>query len=545
MILGIGLSLGLQVYRRDGVFFSGEAGLKALLAQQFSHGQLQASLHIPQPVWVQTLWRQGLYPFAPPYTYEQQGHYFIRFPFIFSALTAPFYAVMGYSGLYMVPLVSLWVIWWRFWQICRIWRIRSIVIALSLGLVILASPLTLYGAMYWEHTLAVALAFWGLSGLLFHIQSEASNHRISLNEAMVNGVCIGLSLWLRPEFFCLVLILGGVMAICFVPSGRLPGKWSVQVPQGLSRKVLIAFAGAMMATVLGVSWLNWVTYGHPLGIAALQAAVPKGQRLTQIANNYGHMVMSLLLYFPAIMIGLVMPWLLQGRARRAGLLLLWVGGLFAISVPLVVPAAVAAQQWGPRYYLVLVPMVGLIVAAGLQNLWQFKPKRWRALAIVSLVLVLGFYANIVNGGLQVYRDPLTNSVSLPSRHGPTAPAISALASHDERWVAMPQQRVAQQLWPSSRLKTFFRTETAASLEQLVVALVNQNESSFLYVCHTERPCSDLRPIKFKHSDENNDIIRVHVLFEALGTFSQYPFYRGLIKTIPVENTDPSVAEEVF
>lgn len=531
LILGIGLSLGLQVYRRDGVFFSSEAGLKALLTQQFSIGQLQASLQLPQPAWVLALWRQGLYPFAPPYAYEQQGNYFISFPFTFSAITAPFYALMGYSGLYLVPLVSLWVIWWRLWQICRIWRIRSVITALCLSLVISASPLTLYGAMYWEHTLAVALAFWGLSGLLFHLLSEGTDNRISLNEAMVNGVCVGLSVWFRPELFCVVMVLGGLIGLCFVPPKRLPKKLWIKVPQGLSRSVIIAFAGAMVATVLGFFGLNWVIYGHPLGIRALQSLMPLGQRLAQIGSNYSHMVISLLRYFPAIVVALVLPWLMRGRARLVGRLLLLIGGLFAIAVPLIVPPASEAQQWGPRYYLILVPLVGLIMAASLQELWSVKQKRWQSLAAITTVLVIGFYANTINGGLQVYRDPVTNSVSLPSSYDPIAPAISALASYDERWVAMSDQHVAQRLWPSVRLKTFFRTETDRSLEQLATALASQSESSFLYVCYPQQPCTKPRTLRLRQTD-GSSVTRIRVSFESLGTFGQYPFYRGAIETTP-------------
>ncbi|MEM7066200.1 MAG: hypothetical protein AAF572_23915 [Cyanobacteria bacterium P01_B01_bin.77] len=536
LILGVGLSLKLQIYSRNGVFFSTDAGLKALLTQQLSTGQWQIALDIPRPPWVLTLWRQGLYPFAPPYAYEQQGNYFITFPFTFSALTAPFYALMGYSGLYVVPLVSLWVIWGRFWHVCQVWRLRSRITALSLGLIILASPLTLYGAMYWEHTLAVALAFWGLSGLMLHSLSKNSSERISLNEAMVNGVCVGLSVWFRPEFSCLVAILGTMIGLSLAPPKRLPGWLRVQIPRGLSRTVVIAFAGAMVATVLGLFGTNWVFYGHLVGIRAIQlgteSSLSWGQRVGQIGNNYGQMVVSLLRYFPAVLLGLGLPWWLRGRARRLGIMLGLVGGLFAIAVPLIASSAVSTQQWGPRFYLILVPMVGLVVAAGLQNLWRFKQKRQYALAAISLVCVVGFYANIINGGLLVYRDPLTNSASLPSNYAPIAPAITALANYDERWVAMPHQHVAQQLWPSVQLKTFFRTETNDAIERLAAALISQNEPSFLYICNPEKPCPapEQGALRFQMPDGNGGNTRIRVSFESLGTFGQYPFYRGAIQT---------------
>ncbi len=530
LALGIGLSLTLQAHSRDGVFFSSEAGLKALLAQQFSTGQLQASLDMSQPPWVLTLWRQGLYPFAPPYAYEQQGNYFIRFLFTFPAITAPFYALMGYRGLYVVPLVSLWVTWWRLCLVCRVWRVRSIFTSLSLVLVIVASPLTLYGAMYWEHTLAVALAFWGLSGLLLHVLPGDSPQRISLNEALVDGLCVGLSVWVRPELLCLVAILGVITVASQLP--RLPKQLRLVIPRGLTLGLVVAFNGAMGLTVLGFFGANLVFYGHPLGIYAAHDPLSLEQQVAQILGNYGQMALSLGRYFPAVLLLLGLPWWTKGQTRIAGLGLGVLGGLFAIAVPLITPAVSETQQWGPRFYLVLVPIVGLMIAASLQNLWHLKRQRWGLLAAISVFMALGIHANLVNGTLNVYRDSQTNSTSLPSLYEPVAPAITALASYDERWVAMAHQTVAQQLWPSVKLKTFFRTETDAAVQQLAAELVNQNESSFLYICHPDYPCEtpNQGTLNSQQLGGHNDDAPMSISFQPLGTFGQYPFYRGLIQT---------------
>ena len=529
LILGIGITLGLQIHNRDGVFFNGDAGLKALLAQQLSTGKLDISLEIPQPAWVLTLWRQGLYPFAPPYAYEQQGNYFITFPFPFPTITAPFYALMGYHGLYVVPLLSLWVIWLRLWQVCRVWQIRSLITAMSLGLVILASPLTLYGAMYWEHTLAVALAFWGLSGLLFHVLPSSTTNRISINEALINGACVGLSVWLRPEFLCLIIILGMITVVSRL--SWLPKRLQAIVPRGLTLGVGIAFAGAMTLTVLGLLGVNAGVYGHPLGMYALNETSSVGSQTAQIWRNYLQMVIALLRYFPASVFVLGLSWFTKGRTRAAGVVLTAVGGLFAITVPLIAPSGADDVQWGPRLYLILIPLTGLMVAAGLQYLWRFRQKRRIALATFALVLALGFQANLINGGLNIYSDPQTNSVSLPSHYDPVAPAIAALANYNEPWVAMSQQQVAHQLWPTIQFKTFFLTETDQSIEQLATGLLSQGESSFLYLCHPSTPCSISEASTLALPGGNSEGgTTVSISFESLGTFGKYPFYRGLITT---------------
>ncbi|MEM9804236.1 MAG: hypothetical protein AAF959_03065 [Cyanobacteria bacterium P01_D01_bin.56] len=530
MLLGIGISLGLQTYSQGGVFFNGDAGLRALLSQQLSwESWQQVSLNISQPPWVLALWRQGLYPFTPPYAYEQQGNYFIDAPFSFSVITAPLYQLMGYRGFYIVPLVSLWVIWLRLLHVCRVWEVRSTMTSLGMALVIFASPLTLYGAMYWEHTLAVALAFWGLSGLLLHSLPDASTSRISLNQALVNGVCIGLATWLRSEFFCLVLVLTILMVLCLVPDKHLPKWLQIQVPQGLSKLVILTCVGAMAATVLGLLAVNGVIYGHPLGVKALEVkvAVPLGQRLAEIRSNYVHMVVALLRYFPAILLGLGLTWVMKGKARKTAMMVVTIGGLFTVLVPLVAPPAIETEQWGPRFYLILVPLVGMIVIAALRNLWWIKTSRRNLMAAIAFIIVIGTHTNLINGGLRQYHDPLTNSTSLPSQYAPIPPAIGALGLYDERWVAMSHQHVAQRLWPSVRSKIFFRVETDPEVEQLVEALIEQDESSFLYICGPQQSCSIPEQQRFRFTQPD---ARVQVTFNSLGTFGDYPFYRGVIET---------------
>ncbi|MEO0869946.1 MAG: hypothetical protein AAFY17_16220, partial [Cyanobacteria bacterium J06642_11] len=460
---------------------------------------------------------------------------FIDAPFTFSVITAPLYQLMGYRGLYIVPLVSLWVVWGRLWHLCRVWQVRSILTAMSLALVMLASPLTLYGAMYWEHTLAVALAFWGLSGLLLHSLPEGTTTRISLNQAMINGVCIGLSTWLRSEFFCLVLVLAILMVLSLVPRKHLHKRLHVRVPNGLSKLLILTSLGAMGTTVVALFAINTVIYGHPLGVKALEVktAVSLGQRLWEIRSNYFHLAISLLRYFPAVLLSLGLPWLMQGQARKTAMEMVLVGGLFTLLVPLVAPLAMATEQWGPRFYLILVPLVGLLLAAALRNLWWMKTTRRNLLAAIAFMIVVGCQTNLVNGGLRDYYDPLTNSASLSSQYTPAAPAITALGNFDERWVAMAHQAVAQQLWPSVRFKIFFRVETDPTVEQLVEAMVEQDESSFLYICDAQQPCPipEQEKLQFKLPDTN-----ISVNFSSLGVFGDYLFYRGVVKTSAINRS---------
>jgi hypothetical protein len=157
ILLGILFTLFLQIFIQDGVVYSGDGGLKALLAQQFATGAFHFDLNLPAIDWVKELWENGLYPFTPPYVYQRSDQYFITFPFTFPLLTTPFYALFGYRGIYIVPIVSTWIIWFKFYSICQQLQLGRGITSIALIILIFASPLSLYSGMYWEHTLALAL----------------------------------------------------------------------------------------------------------------------------------------------------------------------------------------------------------------------------------------------------------------------------------------------------------------------------------------------------------------------------------------------------
>jgi hypothetical protein len=154
-------SLYLRSQVPDDIYFSSDVGLKVLLAKQLSSGNLCFGLNLQVPPWVHNIWDSGLYPFEPPFSYRISSLYYIRFPFTFSLVTAPFYAIFGYTGFYIIPLISPWIIWLDFYRLCQSFKLDNFIIFLGL-ITLIASPLTMYSSMYWEHRLAVALAFSGL-----------------------------------------------------------------------------------------------------------------------------------------------------------------------------------------------------------------------------------------------------------------------------------------------------------------------------------------------------------------------------------------------
>ena len=160
ILFGVLFSLYLQLQISPGVFFSGDGGLKALLAKQLATGELRFDLITPNASWIHHLWNEGLYPYEPPFVYDVEGKYFITFPYTFPLVTTPFYALFGERGLYLIPLLSTWIIWINFYWLCQKIKLKQLSFSLGLAALIFTSYLTIYSAMYWEHTLAVALCFF-------------------------------------------------------------------------------------------------------------------------------------------------------------------------------------------------------------------------------------------------------------------------------------------------------------------------------------------------------------------------------------------------
>lgn len=69
ILIGILFSVYLQSKVSEGVYFSGDAGLKALLSQQLATGDLRFDLIPPPETWIRTLWQNGLYPYEEPFVY--------------------------------------------------------------------------------------------------------------------------------------------------------------------------------------------------------------------------------------------------------------------------------------------------------------------------------------------------------------------------------------------------------------------------------------------------------------------------------------------
>jgi hypothetical protein len=511
ILAGILFSLYLQWQIPDGVFFSGDAGLKALLAKQFSAGNFRFDLDVPADQWVRDLWKNGLYPFDEPFVYNRFNRYYITFPFTFPLVSAPFHALFGYRGFYIIPLISLWAIWLSFYLACQRLRLKSLSTSIALATLIFASPLSIYSATYWEHTLAVTLNFHGISTLLI-----PGSQGLSKKDAALSGILIGLSVWFREE------ILGLVALLCILVYAA--SLLMINKLEFLAKRKEI-FVISMIATIAVFFGLNTLIYHHPLGMHSVQIVEKFSllDRLSEGLNNFKEMGRDIFYYFPiAFFTILYLPFSLVLKKRIKLTITMKIVYiicfLFIVAVALMVPPGAGGKQWGPRFLLVIMPLIALVAIIELKFIRRIARfgLRYIGLAIFCVLFLIGVYINTYQG-----------TEFLSENYQRISPAIQFLRSQPDNVVAMSHQYVAQVLEAGVKNKVFFKAENAQDLKSLGEALIGQGKQKFIYMCYPRRPCEipEERPEELKFSLKDQTFT---IKLSPLGKFGIYPTYEAFI-----------------
>ena len=515
ILAGVVFTLYLQGQIPEGVYFSGDAGLKALLAQQLSDGHWRFDLIPPPQAWVRDLWNQGLYPYEEPYVYAINEQYYITFPFTFPLATAPFYALFGYKGLYLIPLIATWLTWGVFFRVCRWLKLDSFLTSMALIALIFASPLTLYSAMYWEHTLAVALCFSGLVVLFFPNLFDLSTGR-----AILSGLFVGLSVWFRPEFLSMAAILA-ILVCCVLILNKSKTKKA-------SGKV--TFLVSLFLTISLFFILNKIIYGYFLGIHGIQAVEKTSllQKIDGTWNNFAGLSWSLFEFFPTVYFSTVYLAIafaqkkIKFTYKLAVIYFVWF--FFTIGVSLLVPVGTAGliaggKQWGPRFLLILVPIVSLLAVKELAYIKMSTSRIYRhiGISIISLCLFFGIYKNTYLG-----------TEYLQKNNREVSPAVQFLDQDTSKVIAVSHQFVAQALEASvSSDKLFFKVQNSQDLAKLGTALVEQGKKKFIYICYPYRLCKLPEEMEAIELTVKNQSYEINL--SKLGKFGKYPIYQATVK----------------
>ncbi|WP_107667725.1 dolichol-phosphate mannosyltransferase [Cyanothece sp. BG0011] len=591
-IIGAGVLFSLFLLGQvpEGVYFSGDGGLKALLAQQLSEGIFRIDLVKPDFEWVRQLWKDGLYPYEEPFVYYLNDRYYITFPYPFSLITAPFYTLLGERGLYVIPLVSTWLIWISFNLYCRYLKLSSFQQVLSVFLLVFASNLTLYSGMYWEHTLAVLFCFIGMIILLVPRES------VTLKEAILSGFFVGLSAWIRSEFLAMVATLTflvGIMTILRLSSNfRSEKSFNLVKKLKLDQLLYLGDKGwIFILTMYGTVGLffisNKLIYGHFLGIHALQIVEEFSitRRLTEAWESFLEIIVTFFEYFPVacfsllyLLLFLIIKSFQQKTPRIIFLALIifslitsiyWVNthGLAEIKLfvktygILVILSAIwlilsRKEDININQKMAFVYVMSLLFTAGVALLVDSGSdeiavggKQWgqRYLLIllpffsIMIVQQLKFFLDNSKSLLKyytiflfsiflilgVYKNMYLGTVFFQKTHRGVTPAIEFLANDSRQVVVVSHQYAAQLLEsPLRKDKLFFRVDQPDNLVKLGQTLINNNQSEFIYVCYPYRKCEIPDLTSKEFITQNDENSTFQVIFNSLGDQGKYTMYEG-------------------
>ncbi|MDR7419646.1 MAG: hypothetical protein QN178_12135 [Armatimonadota bacterium] len=365
------------------------------------------------------------YPAGPWFHYARGGRHYLSYLPYFPAMSAVFYGALGYPGLILVPMIAgLAAVWATYAVLRRL--VPGLAIAGTVTLA-LGTPLIVYSAVFWDHSLVVALA----AGALACIAVGIEDSRCPLRGLLAAGALLGAGTWIRNEMYLLAAVAVGLW-----PLAARYGKW----------RGLLALGGGA-GVMVGLQWMvNTRLYGSAMGykgqglvVGRVQDAVAAGtDRLSPwIADKLGNLYYQIVspdfyAFNPAavatglgiagalLLAGLLMrlgvgrrsTWLVTGggllatltsvlavssRTSVSGLLLampfvvllmlgggraawerylLWVAILFTLAV--ILTGTHGGLQWGPRYLLPVVPALVWLTAAAVDRARAAPANVWAA-----------------------------------------------------------------------------------------------------------------------------------------------------------------------
>jgi len=438
---------------KEDVFFSGDAGLKFLMVKQIAKGGSFAALHLESPFWVNKIWSQGFYPFKVPFVYDASQGKIVSFPPAFQWLSSWLYKWFGWKGLYILPVISLTGLWFWFIMVMLRAGIKPIIISLGFFLLAFCSPLTFYGAVYWEHTTAILLMF---SAVAFLITPQPS-----FFYSLLSGMLLGVSVWFRPEMLLLWLF--------FITTVLIINRRKSNLTNGI-------FIASSLIGIVTFFIFNAVTYSNILGAHSFQLSDPIGFiayiRWKMVVLT--HLNARDIIFFPLII--LIYALAIYNLLRKS-LFPLLISQLTAIIIlfSLIVPFALpntGGKQWSARYLLPLVPLVITTCSLVLNYIDINKIKKWSWFVLPPLV-AYSLYINVY-----LAHKTLQNDYAYRVK-----PGLDFIKNEPYEIIIVQNQYIAQEFAALFEKKQIFLAEDQQSFNKLQQLLKAIGVSNIIYMAH--------------------------------------------------------------
>lgn len=433
------------------VFFSGDAGLKYFMVKQISQGGSFYTIDLDSTTWVKEIWSQGFYPLKSPFVYDSPKGKIVSFPPAFQVISAKLYKWFGFPGLYIVPCLSVLALWLSFIVLLKRAGVRQLNIAGGMLLLVFCSPLTVYAAFYWEHTLSTLLIF---NAVAFLVKPPAS----SISAAAM-GLLAGISVWFRPE----ILLFCGLFLIVMVYNNYR--KYSF---------TNLVFIISALSGITGFLLFNASVYGNVLGAHSYQ--LMESERTIMGRENLADIAMHinarLLIYFPFMLLILLAVAYLTKRKRlpTVSWQLSMIVIVFLLITPLFLPNA-GGKQWGPRYFLPLIPTAVTIFCLTIAELKISLFKNRLLLSFLIPVVVYSLYVNVYLA-YHTVRDDYAFRVK---------PGLDYLKGIPVDILVVQNQYITQEFAAVTNRKKIFLAENNNSFEKLLSLLKSAGVKRIIYM----------------------------------------------------------------
>ena len=450
---------------QPGVFFSSDGGVKYLVVKQLTEGHGFKYIYLPQPQWVHEIWANGFFPFKPPFLYPSPDGYLFVFPPAFQIISSVFYAQFGDAGLLVIPILSTLLLWFGFIFLLRRCDISPTRIAVGLFILVFCSPLTIYGATYWEHMTAILLLFCGLTFLVKPPSGPIA--AISL------GLLTGLAAWFRPEAMLMNVLYGLALIYLFTKDRQ---------------RVTIFFCIGMALGVGSFLLFNKIEFDSFFGIHSRQVlkdSVEGGVEVNLfrnfIANN---LINTRHFLFILLILPIIYAWL-RNRAplQTRTLLLIAIALTYCILTPFMVPND-GGRQWGARYFLPVITVV-LVALLLVEKEWKPQYPVW-ATAIILLMAAYSFQHNTYKGGIK--------TLLWENQHRIT-PDLHYLDQTPGKVVIVSLPYIAMELGYLFDDKYFFLAPDDSSLNRLLPQLKQKGIRQYTYIYDVRVP--NIKPKELK------------------------------------------------
>jgi hypothetical protein len=441
-------------------FWSNDGGEKLVQVKALLAGGLEGATLPYDPLGLEPAGSFEFAPFYPVHAREVGGRLQFAVPVYFPLLSALPYALWGHAGLYLLPMLSTILTLFFLLLLARDFG-DDATPSLTVAAAGLASPLFFYSLTFWEHTLAASLCTGGL--LLLHRSRDARTGG-SRFLPLAAAFLMSLAAWMRGEVFFLLIACGLAMLALrshrrLLPSfvlgfgfamlpyaalnhyfyatiaspqlpGANPGHWSLSLPTLFKRwldvntylltgyldqphlNLLFFLIGVGPALIFSLHrqrssrrdalLLIWC------GLLCLTALITFA-RLFFLENPMGSSLTILGLFgsLPFLPLALLSS-SVSGTGQSESLRFLTVVALLTLAGFCLGLPSRGGLQWGPRYALVLFPLLIFLAVTGFAGLRQtlVAPAARKACGALFLLLVLtgaaiqGFGVNLLFGKKQ-------------------------------------------------------------------------------------------------------------------------------------------------